>query len=279
MENKLLKRVKEFEKKNKINIKLDQNFLIDEKILRDFIDICQIKSKERIIEIGAGLGFITEKLILFAKEVIAFEIDKRFESYLKKLSFKAKLIFGDGYKFFCDKKLISNLSKIDKIVGNFPYSKLENFLHPLMKGSWFEGDIYMIGPASFVNTINKNPIFNSYYQAVFIKKIKKDSFYPQPNTISAIIHLQRIKNPEKSKNLKIFIKRFLYEHENWKLKNCLREAIIEINKKIKNKFITKNQAREIIKKLKISQDDLEKTGYQTNLKLYQDIAQKLFLVL
>lgn len=272
-----LDRVKKFEKLNRLIQKLDQNFLIDERVIMDFIKICQIKKDERIIEVGTGLGFLTERIAPLCRQLVSIEIDLRFKDFLKFLPENVKVLYGDAYKLFCDKKFVLTLGKIDKIIGNFPYSKLENFLHPAMKGSWFEGDIFMIGSASFVNTVNKNPIFNSYYQAFFIKKIDKLSFYPQPKTVSAIIHLKRIENPEKTKDLKIFIKRFLYTHENWKLKNCLREAIITAGKKLKNKFITKNQARVIIKNLNIEDEILEKEVSHISLDLYDFISKNLVI--
>lgn len=147
-----------------------------------------------------------------------------------------------------------------------------------MKGGWFKGDIFMIGPASFVNKVNKNPIFNSYYQAFFVRKIDKSNFYPPPKTVSAIIYLRRIDYSEKTKNISIFIKRFLYEHEGWKLKNCLREAIIKSFYKIKNKLISKNQARQIIKKLKINPLNLEKKVYEVELEFYNNIAEEIKLI-
>lgn len=275
--NKLLAKVKKFEEKNKINVKLDQNFLIDQKIIDDFINICHFKKNERVIEIGTGLGFLTEKIAQLCQELISIEIDFKFKPYLKDLPKNVKIIFDDGYKLFCNKKFILSIGKIDKIVGNFPYSKIENFLHPLMKGDWFFGNIFLIGPASFVNTVNQNPIFNSYYQAFFIKKIKKNSFYPMPNTTSAIIFLKRVDHPKKTGNLQIFIKRFLYEHEDWKLKNCLREGIIEAGKELKKKLITKNQAREIIKRMEISQHELEKKVANISLNLYHFIGEKIML--
>lgn len=275
--NKLLEKAKKFEEENKINLKLDQNFLIDQKIINDFINICHFEKNERVIEIGTGLGFLTEKIAQFCQELISIEIDFRLKSYLKNLPNNVKIIFGDAYKLFNDKKFIVDIGRIDKIIGNFPYSKIENFLHPLMKDCWFEGNIFFIGPASFVNTVNQNPIFNSYYQAFFIKKIKKDSFYPVPNTTSAIICLKRMGNPEETGNLIIFIKRFLYEHENWKLKNCLREAIIEAGKRLKRILITKNQAREMIRKMKIPQKELNKKVANISLNLYHLISEKIAL--
>lgn len=273
----VLEKVRRFEKSHKLIQKLDQNFLVDKGVIDDFIKTCHIKKEERIIEVGTGLGFVTERVAPLCNQLITIEIDLRFKDFLKFLPDNVKVIYGDAYKLFCDKEFVSSLGKIDKIIGNFPYSKLENFLHPLMKGGWFEEDIFMIGPASFVNTVNRNPIFNAYYQAFFIKKINKSSFYPPPNTISAIIHLKRIKLAGKTSDLKIFIKRFLYEHEHWKLKNCLREGIIKAAKQLNNKFISKNQARAIIKNLDIKDEILEKEVYCIGLDIYEIVSEKLVL--
>lgn len=271
----LLLKVKEFEKFWKIDIEKDQYFIINQKIIDDLIKIADVKKNESVLEIGTGLGFITFPLAKKAKKVITIEIDQRFKPFLKNLPSNVSLIFGDAYKLFCNEKFIASLGKIDKIIGNIPYRKAENFLHPIIKGDWFFGDLFWITPSSFVNKVNNNPIFSAYFKAKFIKKIPKESFYPQPKTISAIVHFQRIEDPEKTKNYEIFIRRWLYEHENWKLKNALREGIITAGKRIKNQFITKNQAREIIRKIGIEDKDLEKMVSQIKLKLYFKITKKI----
>lgn len=275
----LLKKAISFQNKEGIDIQKDQNFLIDKDVIDNFIKISNIKKNERIIEVGSGLGFLTKKIARLCFELISIEIDERFRRYLLDLPKNVKIIFGDAYKLFCDKNFILNIGKIDKIVGNFPYSKLENFLHPLMKGKWFYGDIYMIGPASFVNVVNNNPIFNSYYKAFFINKISKLSFYPQPKTISAIIHLQRIPEPLETKDYFVYIKRFLYENENYKVKNCLREVVIHFGKDIKNIFISKNQARLMVKQLNLSANILEKYVFQLDLKTFELISRKINFII
>ncbi len=271
----LFKKAIFFQDKEGIITQKDQNFLVDKVILDDFIKSINIKPTERIIEVGTGLGFLTEKIAYLCKELISIEIDERFKKYLPKFPKNVKIIFADAYKLFCDKNFTLNIGKIDKIIGNFPYSQLENFLHPLMKGGWFHNDLFIIGPASFVNTVNKNPIFNSYFNAFLIKKIAKTSFYPQPKTVSGIIHLKRRINPLKDKDFSIYLKRFLYEHEHYKLKNGLREAIISLGKDLKNIFISKNQARLLVKKLYLPKNLLERYISQLNLKTFVQISNQI----
>ena len=61
-------------KKFKAKKSLGQNFLISEEVI-DFI-ADQANKEDEILEIGAGLGFVTEKLVQIAKNVVALEIDK-----------------------------------------------------------------------------------------------------------------------------------------------------------------------------------------------------------
>ena len=41
---------------------LDQHFLIDQQVINDFIDFCNIKDTDTIIEVGPGNGIITERI-------------------------------------------------------------------------------------------------------------------------------------------------------------------------------------------------------------------------
>lgn len=56
----------------KLNKKLGQNFLIDQMYIRKEAEVADIKNKN-IIEIGAGLGFLTVELAKSAKKVLAIE--------------------------------------------------------------------------------------------------------------------------------------------------------------------------------------------------------------
>jgi protein associated with RNAse G/E len=55
----------------------------------------------------------------------------------------------------------------------------------------------------------------------------------------------------------------------------LREAIISIGKDLKNVFISKNQARLLVKKLNLSKEVLETYIFQLDLKIYEQISKKV----
>ena len=66
----------------KMKKSLGQNFLVEPSILDKMIQTSDITKNTTVIEIGPGIGALTEFLALSAKEVIAFEIDPRFVKIL-----------------------------------------------------------------------------------------------------------------------------------------------------------------------------------------------------
>jgi len=64
------------------NKKLGQHFLIDTSTLQAIVDAAEIRKGDRILEIGPGLGVLTDALIAKGAEVVAVEMDQRFVTYL-----------------------------------------------------------------------------------------------------------------------------------------------------------------------------------------------------
>ena len=98
--------------------RLGQNFLIDGQTISDIIDFADIKPEDTIVEIGPGVGFVTEQLVKHAKNVVAIELDEEAIKELEKLNASnLKIIHNDILK--------QDLSQISdgkiKIVANIPY--------------------------------------------------------------------------------------------------------------------------------------------------------------
>ena len=160
-------------------------------------------------------------------------------------------------------------------MANIPYNQAQNMLHNYTNSDWYKGDLVWIAPLSLVNKINKEPILSAYFKAQLKEKVPRSAFYPEPNTTSAIIHLRRIPNPAKRGNFEIYLRRWLYNHEDWKVKNALREGIIKAAFDLKNKRLTKNQAREVIKSLGIPEQEQEKPTNNIRPEYYFEIPVKL----
>ena len=99
---------------------LGQNFLIDENVIDQIIDIANISREDSVLEVGHGTGALTKKIIeKKPKEITVIEKDKRLADSLKEnFSEKIKVINEDmlnfSYRDYSDKNLI--------IFGNLPYN-------------------------------------------------------------------------------------------------------------------------------------------------------------
>ena len=67
----------------KMKKSLGQNFLMDTNILRKMVTTAALTDQTTVIEIGPGIGALTEFLALHSKQVYAFEIDQRFITILE----------------------------------------------------------------------------------------------------------------------------------------------------------------------------------------------------
>ncbi len=98
--------------------RLGQNFLINGDVIADIIKKADIQPEDIVLEIGPGVGFVTEQLVKHAKKVIAVELDEEAIRELKKLNApNLEIIHKDILKTD-----ISSLSDENiKVVANIPY--------------------------------------------------------------------------------------------------------------------------------------------------------------
>ena len=93
---------------------LGQNFLIDDNIAKKIVNLADIGSDEKILEIGPGRGILTD-LLVEKGPLLAVEKDKWLAVVLKqKFADKADIVEGDILDF--------DIPDIDVIVANLPYS-------------------------------------------------------------------------------------------------------------------------------------------------------------
>ena len=76
-----------FERAKKFRAKkrLGQNFLTDENAVETILEVSNITKDDTVVEIGAGLGFVTEQLVKLAKKVYAVELDEDMIKELQKI--------------------------------------------------------------------------------------------------------------------------------------------------------------------------------------------------
>lgn len=98
--------------------RLGQNFLIDGEVIQDIIDFADISPDDVVVEIGPGVGFVTEQLVKHAKKVIAIELDEEAIKELQKLNApNLEIIHNDVLKT----DLSSLCEENFKVVANIPY--------------------------------------------------------------------------------------------------------------------------------------------------------------
>ncbi len=253
----------------------DQFFLKDKSYVKKAIEIAGITKNDRVLEVGPGMGILTEELVKTAKEVLAIEIDEQFRPVLDKIGENVEVVYGNAYRLLNDKSFLRKTKAPTKTISSIPYSQAQNMLHNYTNNDWYEGDIVWIAPVSLAEKINKEIILSSYYQARIVELIPKTAFFPEPNTNSAIVYFERIENPLISKNMDIYLRRWFYNHEDCKVKNTIREGIIKLAFDLKGIRVTKNEARELIDKLGLSEKELNKLMNNMNPNYYYEIPQKL----
>lgn len=111
-----IKRAKFFRTKKR----LGQNFLVNPDVIYDILDFADISQSDTVLEIGPGVGFVTEQLVKHAQKVIAVELDEEAIEELQKIECdNLEIIHKDILKTNIW-ELVPEGSKL-KVVANIPY--------------------------------------------------------------------------------------------------------------------------------------------------------------
>lgn len=106
------------------NKSLGQNFLVDDESIEKIVEASDLTTDDLVIEIGPGLGTLTQKLLEKAKKVIAIELDKKMIKVLQDrflLYTNLEIINEDVLKVDLKEVIEKNGFKTAKVVANLPY--------------------------------------------------------------------------------------------------------------------------------------------------------------
>lgn len=208
MENKRLyspKQIKDTLDKHgfKFSKSLGQNFLIDGNIVRKIVHESSITKDDFVLEIGPGMGTLTEELALNARRVVAVELDRKLlpilDETLKEYD-NVEIIYGDILKTDV-KQLIDE--KFDggpvKIVANLPYYVTTPIIGKFLEEDLNLDSIIVMVQKEVAERMVSKPRSKSYGAlSIFVQfysnpkivvKVPNTVFMPQPKIDSAVIRL------------------------------------------------------------------------------------------
>ena len=189
---------------------LGQNFLIDTNILRRIVDFAELTEESAAIEIGPGIGALTEQLARRSKKVIAFEIDQRLLPILQETLApypNTTIIHHDVLKADVRQAIEDKLTNIKDImvVANLPYYVTTPIIMKLLEEQLPIRGIVCMLQKEVADRISAKPgtkdygslsIAIQYYtEAETVMIVPKTVFIPQPNVDSAVIRLTKRKEP------------------------------------------------------------------------------------
>jgi len=186
---------------------LGQNFLTNEKVLDAIVDASGLKSDEIAIEIGPGIGALTEKLAQVAEKVYAFEIDSNLIPVLADtLQYydNVEVINEDILKVDLDKFVEENglTGKTIRVVANLPYYITTPIMLNLINSDYPFQSLVLMMQKEVAERITAVPGHREYGSLTIAVQTKMSaridrivghkSFIPQPKVDSAVAVLDRL---------------------------------------------------------------------------------------
>ncbi len=216
------------------NKKYGQNFLVDLNIIQRIVDTACIDENTCVIEIGPGIGSVTEYISKEAKHVIAYEIDEKLIPVLSTLPDNVEVILQD----FLDadiEALCENVSE-DRIVvvSNLPYYITSEIITKILLSSTrIDRMVFMLQKEvanKFVSEEESSPLkilMNLCADVKYEFNVSKQVFVPKPHVDSAVISLQIKECKEDKKRFYAFLQE-CFKQRRKTLNNNLRNYPGEI---------------------------------------------------
>lgn len=189
---------------------LGQNFIIDTNILSNIVQAGAVDKDTTVIEVGPGIGALTEQIAKKAKEVFAFEIDDRLlpvlddtlSPYDNITVFHEDILKVDFDEF--QKKYLQDCTRL-VVIANLPYYITTPIIMHLIESSLPVEEMVLMMQKEVASRLEANPstkaygslsIAIQYYMDVEVAfTVPRTVFMPQPNIESAIIRLTTLKQP------------------------------------------------------------------------------------
>lgn len=268
------KKVKENIKENSFVIKkkFGQNFIIDNNIINNIVNSAAIDSDTLVIEVGPGMGALTNELVKIAKNVLCYEIDTTLKPILEKIdATNLEIIFAD----FLKRNVLNDIKKYEYkhlyLVANLPYYITTPILMKIIDENIpVEKIVVMVqkevgdrfkAKEGSKDYSSLSIIFNYNYNIKKLMDISRHVFIPEPNVDSIVLGFETKTEKEFIKNPQLFYQ-------------LIRDAFTQKRKNLRNN-LKKYDLEKVEKILSNHGFDLSARAEQINYKIFIEIANNL----
>lgn len=190
---------------------LGQNFLVDIPVIKGIVAAADIQSGDQVIEIGPGIGSLTEQLLIAGAKVLAYEVDEDLPEILhnelpqtvnnQPLTSRFKLVMKDVLKanFKEDTAGFLDLNKPIKIVANLPYYITTPIIFDLIDSKLKFVSLTLMMQKEVAERLVAHPKTKAYgpltiavqsrMKVELAEEVKNTSFMPKPKVDSAVVVL------------------------------------------------------------------------------------------
>ncbi len=176
-----------------------QNFLVDKDALEGIVASAQVSSEDTVLEIGPGLGVLTDELVKHAAQVVAVEADAELAELLtRRAPGNLRVVAADALQYD-----LSQLPQGYKVVANLPYYITSPLLRFLLEAENKPASITVLVQKEVAERIVASPGQMSvlacsvqyYGKPELVRVVPATSFYPSPKVDSAVLHITLFGEP------------------------------------------------------------------------------------
>lgn len=189
---------------------LGQNFLTDPHVLDKIVGASQLTKRSGVLEIGPGIGALTERLAEASSKVVAVELDQRLVPVLSQLfqdQDHVEIIHGDATEIDLTKIFDQYFQDMDSIhvVANLPYYVTSPIIIRLLENHLPLTNIVIMIQKEVADRLEAKPgtkeygslsVFVQYFaEAEIVARVPSHVFIPRPQVDSAVIRLTLRQQP------------------------------------------------------------------------------------
>jgi 16S rRNA (adenine1518-N6/adenine1519-N6)-dimethyltransferase len=203
-----------------------QNFLTDDSVADHEVCHLDLGPGDNVLEVGPGLGNLTERVLLKIDRVKAIELDERFVPFLdQRFGSKLELVQGDALKV--------KWPHFNKFISNVPYSISSPLIFKLLEHE-FECAVIMV-QKEFADRMGAKADTDSYgrlsvgvyYRAKceLLEVVKRNAFWPEPEVDSRIVRLTPRPPPFQVEDERLFFRlvEMLFSQRRKKISTILKK--------------------------------------------------------